>query len=325
MEANKLSHIYIINTGGTISMVQDQSTGSVDLQESGQMRQYLPNLQVDVEVRMEDLFHVPSSHMTLLHMYQLAKHVQEKLDQEEVIGVVITHGTDSLEETAYYLDLTLKSEKPVVVTGAMRSQNELGSDGSYNLNQSIRVAADPTARDRGVMVVFQDKIHAAKYVTKTHTSQLSAFQSMNIGPIGSINQKRVQFNHPPHRHNPVLPLVEPSAKVELLKAVTDMNPAIMDWVLEQNVDGLVIEALGQGNLPPQILAGCYKALDKKIPIVLVSRCIEGQVAGVYQYKGGGAELIKANFLFDEDISGPKARLKLIATLSADRLDQVYST
>lgn len=305
-------------------MVQDPLTGSVGLQESGQMREYLTDMQVDIEIRMEDLFQQPSSHMTLIYMYQLAKHVQALLDQEEVAGIVITHGTDSLEETAYYLDLTLQSEKPVVVTGAMRSQNELGSDGSYHLHQSIRVAAESAARARGVMVVFQDQIHAAKYVTKTHTNQLAAFQSLNIGPIGRVNQQRIQFYHQPNRYSPVVPLAEPHAKVELLKAVTDMNPAIMDWMLEQDVDGLVIEAFGQGNLPPQILAGCYKMLEKQIPIVLVSRCLEGQVAGIYGYQGGGAELIKAGFLFDEDISGPKARLKLIAALSANCMDQMYT-
>src|SRR5690606_20390774 len=129
----------------------------------------LPLVHDNTEVTMQHIFNKPSPHITLQDMYQLAKKTQTELEQEEVAGVVITHGTDTLEETAFFLHLTIQSKKPVVITGAMRSHNEVGADGPRNLIQAIRVASHPSAQNRGTLVVFNDEIHSASAVTKIHT------------------------------------------------------------------------------------------------------------------------------------------------------------
>lgn len=161
---------------------------------------------------------------------------------------MITHGTDTLEETAYLLDLTIDISQPIVITGAMRSSNEIGSDGLYNFISAIRVATSLEASDKGVMVVFNDEIHTARNVTKTHTSNINTFQSPNQGPLGILTKDRVQFYNRPYRQT-VFPRIDESLNVPLIKAYMGMTKDVLEFYAQQNVQGIIIEALGQGNLP----------------------------------------------------------------------------
>ncbi|MFO1442989.1 asparaginase [Bacillus sp. Bva_UNVM-123] len=164
----KKKNVLVIHTGGTISMSEDSSTGAVSPTEHNPLIEKTTELSSMANIIVEEPFHLPSPHITPVEMYKL-KELIETYKTENVSGVVITHGTDTLEETAYFLDLTLKSQVPIVVTGAMRSSNEIGADGLYNLISAIRVATCDEARNKGVLVVLNDEIHTAENVTKTHT------------------------------------------------------------------------------------------------------------------------------------------------------------
>lgn len=311
-----LKKILVLNTGGTIAMSVDASDGVKPLDDQA-VNKILPFLERYADVTMKNVLNLPSPHITPAIMNQLRQHIEEELSLASYDGVVITHGTDTLEETAYFLDLTLSLSVPIVVTGAMRSSNELGADGPVNLISSVRTAADPDSRNKGVLVVFNDEIHAACHVTKTHTSNVATFQSPQYGPIGTIAKKNVQYHHAPldREHYAIS---HANANVPLIKAVAGMDPAWLQFLLEQPIDGLVIEAFGLGNLPPAIIPTLTQLLDKGIPIVLVSRCYNGQVQDVYDYEGGGHQLKKMGIVFSNGLNGQKARLKLIVTLQQTR-------
>jgi L-asparaginase len=312
-----MKKIIVITTGGTIAMSENKESLGVEPKDPKALQTTLPLLSRYADVDMEHLFNMPSPHITPHEMYVIAKRIKEHLEQESVDGVVITHGTDTLEETAYFLDLVIQSQKPVVMTGAMRSLNELGADGPYNLVNAVRVAAHKQAQGFGTLVVFNDEIHTAKTVTKTHTSNIATFQSPSLGPIGFITKKEILF----HRHlvrERNLPLHSPKVQVALLKTAAGMDDSMLEWMVKQKVDGIVIEALGQGNLPPAMLPGIRKAIQHHIPIVLVSRCFNGVVQDTYDYEGGGKKLKEMGLIFSNGINGQKARIKLMLALQVTR-------
>lgn len=259
-------------------------------------------------------FNVPSPHITINHVKTLKSVIENQQNSKHYDGFIITHGTDTLEETAFLLDLTLSTTKPVILTGAMRSSNEIGSDGLYNFISAIRVAITDEANHKGVMVVFNDEIHTARNVTKTHTSNTNTFQSPNHGPLGIITKFGIQFHYQPnpHRH---LQNINPELNIALVKAHMGMESEILEYYAEKEIDGLIVEALGQGNIPPAALKGLNACLKKKIPIVVVSRSFNGIVSPVYAYDGGGNDLYQKGVIFSNGLNGPKARLKLLVALS----------
>ncbi|RAL22651.1 asparaginase [Thermoflavimicrobium daqui] len=309
-----MKQIVIITTGGTIAMVESTEGNGVKPQDPAALQSVLPLLTPYAQTRMEHILNLPSPHITPQEMYLIAQKVTECLAQIDTDGVVITHGTDTLEETAFFLDLVIQSDKPVVVTGAMRSHNELGADGPYNLVNAVRVAAHDQAKGLGTLVVFNDEIHTARQVTKTHTSNVATFQSPALGPIGHLSKKDIRFYRQEVVREKALPLVNPTATVALIKAAAGMDDSMIQWAIKQNYDGIVIEALGQGNLPPAMLPGIRQSLKQNIPIVLVSRCFNGSVQDIYAYVGGGKQLKEMGVIFASDLSGQKARIKLMLSL-----------
>ncbi|KAA0550287.1 asparaginase [Bacillus sp. BGMRC 2118] len=308
-----MKKILLLHTGGTIAMKEDKNTGSVSPEGMNPLQDSLSSLNQIANIESEEVFQLPSPHITQKEMFVLKERVEQAIQTENVDGVVITHGTDTLEETAYFLDLTLDTRTPIVITGAMRSSNEIGSDGPYNLLSSVKVAASPDAFDKGVLVVLNDEIHTAKNVTKTHTSNVSTFQSPQYGPIGIVTKRGVFFHHyPMHRENYDIHKIQ--NRVMLIKAYAGMDSTLLYGLKSMNIDGLVIEALGQGNLPPGMVPGIKELLEHKIPIVLVSRCFNGIVQDTYSYEGGGRQLKNLGVIFSNGLSGQKARIKLMVAL-----------
>ncbi|CPE06136.1 L-asparaginase [Staphylococcus aureus] len=308
-----MKHLLVIHTGGTISMSQDQSN-KVVTNDINPISMHQDVINQYAQIDELNPFNVPSPHMTIQHVKQLKDIILEAVTNKYYDGFVITHGTDTLEETAFLLDLILGIEQPVVITGAMRSSNEIGSDGLYNYISAIRVASDEKARHKGVMVVFNDEIHTARNVTKTHTSNTNTFQSPNHGPLGVLTKDRVQFHHMPYRQQ-VLENVNDKLNVPLVKAYMGMPGDIFSFYSREGIDGMVIEALGQGNIPPSALEGIQQLVSLNIPIVLVSRSFNGIVSPTYAYDGGGYQLAQQGFIFSNGLNGPKARLKLLVALS----------
>lgn len=306
--------ILVIHTGGTISMMEDEHTGAVTPGKENPLSVQTSIVSNLANLTVLEAFHLPSPHITPEHMQQLKEIIETKYREKSFDGVVITHGTDTLEETAYFLDLTLSLPVSVVVTGAMRSSNEIGADGLYNLISSVRVAADDKSKNKGVLVVLNDEIHSAKNVTKTHTSNVSTFQSPQYGPIGIVTKRGVLFHHQP-TSNEHYQVCDISKRVTLIKAYAGMDSGLLIAIKDLHYDGVIIEALGQGNLPPDTVDGINGLLAANIPVVLVSRCFNGIVQDIYGYSGGGKQLKEKGVIFSNGLNGQKARIKLMVALS----------
>ena len=267
----------------------------------------------NIEVVSVDFLNLPSPHIQIDHMMMIYKKIREEASHFD--GFVITHGTDTLEETAYFLDTMSIPQKPIVMTGAMRSSNELGSDGIYNYRTALRVAADEKSADKGVLVVMNDEIHAAKYVTKTHTTNVSTFQTPTHGPLGLVTKREILFFKAADKRVR-FDLQAINGVVPIIKSYADMDTILLDALVEAPISGLVIEALGAGNLPPASIAAIKKLINKQLPIVLVSRCFNGIAEPVYAYDGGGIRLEELGVLFVKELNSQKARIKLLIAVNA---------
>lgn len=307
-------NILLIHTGGTISMNMNKNTGAVYPSEYNPLKDVTNTLSKYANIIEMEAFNLPSPHITPVEMLYLRDLIVEQADKYAIHGVVITHGTDTLEETAYFLELTTRFNFPIVLTGAMRSSNELGADGVYNLVEAVRVACDEAAREKGVLVVMNDEIHSAFNITKTSTSSVNTFQSPQYGPIGLITKKMILFHQAPIKRQ-FVPIDKLDKRVGMLKMYTGMDGDLIDFILQSNYDGVVLEGFGQGNVPPAVSKRIEVLLAAGIPVVLVSRCFNGIAEGVYGYEGGGKSLEDAGVIFATGINGPKARLKLLIGLN----------
>ncbi|NQP36791.1 asparaginase [Streptococcus suis] len=306
-----MKKILVLHTGGTISMQADQN-GAVESSHINPMTHVTSPLE-NIEVVSVDFLNLPSPHIQIDHMMMIYKKIREEASHFD--GFVITHGTDTLEETAYFLDTMSIPQKPIVVTGAMRSSNELGSDGIYNYRTALRVAADEKSADKGVLVVMNDEIHAAKYVTKTHTTNVSTFQTPTHGPLGLVTKREILFFKAADKRVR-FDLQAINGVVPIIKSYADMDTILLDALVEAPISGLVIEALGAGNLPPASISAIKKLINKQLPIVLVSRCFNGIAEPVYAYDGGGIQLEELGVLFVKELNSQKARIKLLIALNA---------
>ena len=303
--------ILVLHTGGTISMQADAS-GAVVTSQDNPMN-HVTNPLKGIEVHTLDFLNLPSPHIKPKHMLALYHKIKEEADNYD--GVVITHGTDTLEETAYFLDTMEIPHMPIVLTGAMRSSNELGSDGVYNYLSALRVASDDKAADKGVLVVMNDEIHAAKYVTKTHTTNVSTFQTPTHGPLGLImKQEILYFKTAEPRVRFDLDCIQ--GLVPIISAYAGMTDELIDMLDLEQLDGLVIQAFGAGNVPKETAQKLENLLQKGIPVALVSRCFNGIAEPVYAYQGGGVQLQESGVLFVKELNAQKARLKLLIALNA---------
>ena len=303
--------ILVLHTGGTISMQADDS-GAVVTSQDNPMN-HVSNPLEGVEVHALDFFNLPSPHIKPKHMLALYQKIKEEADYYD--GFVITHGTDTLEETAYFLDTMEVPHKPIVLTGAMRSSNELGSDGVYNYLSALRVASDDKAADKGVLVVMNDEIHAAKYVTKTHTTNVSTFQTPTHGPLGLIMKHEILYfktAEPRVRFD----LDKIQGLVPIIPVYAGMTEELLDLLPVDQLDGLIIQAFGAGNVPKETSQKLNALIQEGLPIALVSRCFNGIAEPVYAYEGGGVCLQKAGVFFVKELNAQKARLKLLIAINA---------
>jgi L-asparaginase len=309
-----LPRISLITTGGTISMRYDpQLGGPVPAVSGDELIHMVPGLDDVARVELIEFSNVPSCHLTPERIFELCSLVRDTLARDDVDGVVVTHGTDALEETSYMADLLLDPTKPLVFTAAMRNNSELGADGPRNILASVRVASCRDAAGMGALVVFNSRVLAARDTLKMHSSNLDAFRSPMHGPVGNIDDALVVI----FRRSLVRQTISPAhiePRVELVRVYTGMDSSLLLWSLERGNRGLVIEAMGQGNVPPMMLPGIEAWIQAGRPVILVSRCPEGRALDTYAYKGGGKHLHNMGVIFGEDLTGQKARVKLMLAL-----------
>ncbi len=308
-------HVVVLTTGGTIAMQQDAAAGgAVPALGAADFDAALPDGLP--QLRLEELVNLPSSHFTLATLSAIRERVAALVAQPDVTGVVVTHGTDTLEETAYLLDLTVPGAKPIVLTGAMRTVSDVGYEGYANLAAGVRVAAAPQARGLGALVVFNDEIHAARRVTKMHTLSPATFQSPGWGPVGRVEGDAVIVERRMERR--VLPWRGLEPRVALLKLALGMDAAPLEDALARNVRGLVIEALGGGRVPPWWLPVIERALAQGTKVMIASRCPSGRVWDSYGYPGAYHTLADLGCSFAEGLNGQKARIELMVTLADEQ-------
>lgn len=273
------------------------------------------------QVVFEEFANVPSSHLTTTMLTDLIRRVKSRVNLPEVAGVVLTHGTDTLEETVYLLDLVVASSKPIVVTGAMRTSNAVGYDGIANLAAAIRVAGAAGAQDQGVLVAFNELIFAAAEVQKVHGQMLSAFAAPGAGPLGTTASGTPHFFHRAHRRR-AIPFNRLAEPVDLITATQAGDDRLLRAAIESGARGIVIEALGSGRVPPWWLPTIQQARSRDLPVVITSRTGAGSLGDEYGYVGAYHDLRRLGCLFAHDLNGPKARIKLMVALGASSPNDV---
>jgi L-asparaginase len=322
---NHKKRLAIYFTGGTISMKIDPTLGAAVPALSGQeIIGNVPEIALEAEAEIIDFGRFPGPHWTLELMLDLANQVRETLLRDDIDGVVVTHGTDSLEETSFFLDLTIASAKPIVFVGAMRNSSETSWDGPPNLLSAVRVALAHSAHDKGVMVVMNETIVAASEASKTHTEAFDAFQSLDFGPLGVVDKGQVIIRRTPigRAYLNTASIVEP---IFLITVAAGIDSTLIHAAIDAGAKGLVIEAMGRGNVPPACLEGIKRAIDNHIPVVLTSRCPRGRVFDSYGYEGAGKQLRQLGVIFADFLNGQKARVKLALALGVTKeLDDLKS-
>ncbi len=310
--------VVIFTTGGTIAMCHDPEKGGVVPAVSGpELIAAVPPLAQLCSMDVREFSNIPSGHMTPQRMHALALQVEDALAEPDVAGAVVTHGTDTLEETAYFLDLYVRGDKPVCFVGAMRNAADLSPDGPKNILCAVRAAACREARGKGALVVMNEEIHAAREVTKTHVASVKTFDSPFWGPLGYVDADRVIFRRAPLGLQKIRPR-RIEENVHLVKLAAGSDDFFFQCLVERKAKGVVVEGFGRGNVPPAAAAGMIHALENGVVVVLASRCPGGRVLDVYAYEGGAKKLLEAGVIPAGELNGQKARIKLMLALGETR-------
>jgi L-asparaginase len=308
--------IALLFTGGTISMRHDVALGGAVPALSGrEILEATRGIEEVAEVEVEEWGAFPGPHMTIERMWALRNRLAEWLARGDVEGIVVTHGTDSIEETAYLLARSLDDEKPIVLTGAMRTASDLGWDGPANLLDAVRVAASAESRGYGALVAMSGRIFAGVDVTKAHTHMLDAFESPGLGPVGVIDDGHVIFRRalPPAR--PLLVPDEPALPVDIVYAYAGADARLLDAAGER-ARGVVVAAMGRGNVPPSMVPGIERLIARGVPVVIASRSQRGRVGTTYGYPGGGRRLREMGAIMAGGRRPSQARIDLVLALGA---------
>jgi L-asparaginase len=314
-----MTRIIVLSTGGTIASRYSAQHRSVVSNVGGvELVASLGSLAPDAEVIAEEFSNIGSYSIDLETAFRLAQRIRTLLSDPGISGVVVTHGTDTMEESAYLADLVIDSAKPVVFTGAQLHADEPDSDGPRNLADAIRVAASENANGLGVVIAFGQEIHAARDATKMHASRVGTFASLEHGKLGEIDAGRVWIHRRTIRRDPIVSSrIEP--QVDVIKLVMGSDERFVKASVETGSQGLVLEAFGRGNATPAVTRAVVEAIQRGIPVAVTSRSPQGRVAPIYGV-GGGSDLASAGAIFCGDLSAAKARI-LMALLLGSGADQ----
>jgi L-asparaginase len=308
--------IVLVFTGGTISMRHDPVAGGAVPSLTGQdIVALAPGIDQLAALEIDDWGSYPGPHMTIERMWALRQRIVEHLARPEVDGVVVTHGTDSLEESAYLVARSVKTDKPVVFTGAMRTSSDLGWDGPGNLGGAVRVAASDEAHGAGVMVVMSDRVFTALDVTKAHTHMLDAFDSPGLGPLGVIDDGKVIFRRAMPHLTPIIEPDAPAGPVDVVFAFAGADSRLLDASRDVG-RAIVIAAMGRGNVPPAMVDGIGRWIADGKPVVITSRAGRGRVGRTYGYPGGGRRLAEMGAIFAGPRRPQQARIDVMLALGA---------
>ncbi len=326
----KPARIMILATGGTIAGAGE--TGTQSGYTSGQvtiesMIAAVPGIDKLADISGEQISNVGSQDMTFAIMIQLARRINELLAADAADGIVVTHGTDTMEETALFLGLTVKSKKPVVMTGSMRPSTAVSADGPLNLYNAVAVAADPQSADRGVLVVMNDRIHGAHSLTKTDTTAVETFLSPINGLMGTVAYGKIQYFRTPfrkHTHKSEFSVegINDLPRVDILYACVDTPPDLIDASVDRGAQGIVIAGNGNGNMNAEAVERAAQAAKQGVVIVRSSRVSSGKISRNVEIDDD-----RLGFIASDELNPAKARIMLMLALlkerSLEEIQQLY--
>jgi L-asparaginase len=315
--------VVILATGGTIASAYDDGAGGFTPSLSGtQLVERVPELERHARIEVEQICSVHGADMTPDLWLRILRRTSEALALPDIAGVVVTHGTDTLEETAYFLDLTVASPKPVVVVGAQRPFSYPDTDGPRNLLDAVRVVVSPEATGKGTLVVMNGQIDAARDVTKTHTTAVQSFRSLEFGELGVVDHDVRFYRAPTRRQTIALPDGVRLGRVEILLHYAGAGGAslraLMAVPADSQPEGLVIAATGLGNVSAVMYEALREVRDRGMPVVISTRVPTGRALPMYATRGGGVTLKALDCVFADNLSPQKARILLMLAMTRSR-------
>lgn len=307
--------VSLITTGGTIAS-KEISKGLLNSGAmTGEELAELCNLPEDIEVKIVDVMQKPSMHIDFDQMLKIRSEILIELNDPTVCGIVVTHGTDSLEETAYFLDLTINDPRPIVVTGSQRAPQDIGTDVYSNLRNSVYVSVNEELKNSGVVVVFNERIYSAKYVKKVHASNIQGFESFGYGYLGIIDNNIVSiYQKPILKDNYQIKKQIP--RVDIIKCYTGADGVFVEAATRAGAKGIVLEGVGRGQVSPYMMDAIKKAIAAEVIVIVTTSAEEGKVYPAYGYLGSAYDLEQNGVLLGEDYDSKKARIKLAVLLAS---------
>ncbi len=314
--------IHLLFTGGTISMQRDPAAGGNVPAHGGEaLVAFTDGLERVSPYRIENWAMLPACHLGPDRLWALRERVRDIAESGEVHGIVITHGTDTLEESAYLLDRTLDLNVPVAITGAMRTSSDQAWDGPRNLLDAAAVAASEQSTGRGVMVVFHGKVFSGRTAVKIHTTDLDAFAAPHSAPLGRVSNGCVVYEGQRGDGTVGRPsLLQPSglsSRVALVPMVVGDTGEMLELARPKH-DGVVVVAFGSGNVPPGAVPAIKRWIEEGKPVVLATRCPSGTVSPIYAFEGGGARLISLGAIPAGPRAPSQAWMELMIAIAASR-------
>lgn len=306
--------VLVVSTGGTIASRYDPvEKALMSVATGAELLSTLGPLAPGVDFVLEEFSNLGSNRVDLETSFRLARRLDELLKDDTICGCVVTHGTDTLEESAFLANLVISSLKPVVFTGAQRGADQLDADGPRNLANAIAVAASPDAANLGSLVVFAGKVLCAVDATKVHTSSMAAYDSTGSGPLGEVDQGSVLITRRPVGY-PTINAQYIETRVDLITLAMGADERLFEAAVASGARGIVLESFGRGNATPELVAAIARAKQKGIVTIVTSRCPQGRVLRLYG-DGGGRDLEEAGAIFAGRLKGPKARILLCLALA----------
>jgi L-asparaginase len=310
-----LPRVVVLATGGTIASTYDEEIGALRAALTGdEIVSSVPGLRDIAEVTVEQVANVNSNNMTPAIWLELSRRSGELLARPDVAGIVVTHGTDTLEETAYFLDLTVESEKPIVVVGAQRAPTQFDTDGPRNMLNAVRVVISPEAVGMGTMVVMNGQINAAREVTKTNTLDVETFRTLDFGLLGVADVEAVRFYRRPTRRQTIaLPADTELANIAIISEYAGSDGRAIELLLEDgNLDGVVVAGLGLAHVSAPTLEALRRVRAAGIPVVVASRVATGRIVPLY---ANNIDLLGIGAVQADNLSPWKARVLLMVAMT----------
>ncbi len=312
-----MSRCALVTTGGTIVSRIDERTGlAMPVLSGDDLLRTLQGLTDTADLEVIDFLRLASPQISPHHWIGLQDRIQALVERDDIDGVVVTHGTSTLEETAWFLDLTVETDKPVVLTGAQRNVSEPGFDGPRNLLAALRVCGCQDARGLGVLVVLNDHINAAREVTKTHTLDVETFQSGEWGYLGSLVKDRVVFHRRPSRRLRIPMQAAELPAVEIVSMYAGASGAMIRAAADSGAKGVVVQAVASGHVNEAMYDAILELLSRSIPVVVSTRIPRGGTRAGYGFAGSSQSMIAAGAVLSADLSPWKARILLMLAIQA---------